>query len=433
MEIALQPAEWTELPELEPPLLGEAARLHGRPPVPDELRLIVWPEALRVIDRHGGHDTRAELGGLLLGRVYRHEGHGFVEIEAALPVYSDEHGPVHFTFTADSWVRAHREREQQYPDLAIVGWFHTHPDLGIFFSADDEIVQSTAFTMPWQVALVFDPVRREAHFFGWQNGRGESDSRSNRIGPLAGFYEPAGESASSVDWTIIHSTGLAAMWQRGVSGWLPREGGGTASTIYLTERELALWRPLLLTGGVTLLAAALLFLALYWPLQRRFGEVEQLTAALLENERAANQAAGLIDCPSPALVMRPPGEAAAAGSEVPLFGRADDPLAARYRLEVRPISPHAGAAGPWQTIDTFRRPVTAGKIGTWSTAGQAAGSYELRLLAIRRGNAPDFQSACRVPLTLSGVPEQLLPGLPTPAATAAPAGGLPQGEREPDV
>ncbi|RMH01315.1 MAG: hypothetical protein D6706_02050, partial [Chloroflexi bacterium] len=175
---------------------------HGQPATTDELIVLVSPEALRQIDNHSQQDLTQELGGGLLGTAYRHNGQVFVHITAALPVNSPDHGPIHFTFTADAWRQLQQERDAQYPALEIVGWFHTHPDLGVFYSSDDVVVHSAAFTLPWHVGLVVDPVRQEACFFGWVNGE---------LKALGGFYETA-EFAhdtapeSAVSWRTITTT-----------------------------------------------------------------------------------------------------------------------------------------------------------------------------------------------------------------------------------
>ena len=94
--------------------------------------------ALDVAARYG------ELGGALLGHAYRYKTGVVVEVKAALPAVSSDHGPVHFTFSADSWSKLHRDRTAHYSNLDIIGWFHTHPDLGVFYSRDDVVVLSAA-------------------------------------------------------------------------------------------------------------------------------------------------------------------------------------------------------------------------------------------------------------------------------------------------
>ena len=106
----------------------------------------------------------------MLGRAFRSNGQAYVEVRAAIPAVTKDHGPVHFTFTADAWSQLHKDRSENYPDLDIVGWFHTHPDLGVFYSSDDVVVHSAAFTLPWHMGMVVDPIRKEAGFFGWKEG-----------------------------------------------------------------------------------------------------------------------------------------------------------------------------------------------------------------------------------------------------------------------
>lgn len=187
-----------ELPLRRPPLRDDCV-LHGGPLVPEEPNIVIFQDAARQIQAHCASDTTVEVGGVLLGHVYQHNHQIFVEIHAALPAINADHGPVHFTFTADVWRQIQRDMAA-YPQYEVVGWFHTHPDLGVFFSADDEVVHAAAFTQPWHVGLVVDPVANQASFFGWVNGQ---------IVAIDGFYEliPAEEDGAElpravIDWQI---------------------------------------------------------------------------------------------------------------------------------------------------------------------------------------------------------------------------------------
>ena len=110
-----------------------------------------------------------ETGGFLLGRVAHdsRDGCWLVEIEEAVPVQPESQNPVHFTFT---WrdvdrVRTYREGHSK----ALIGWYHTHPQLGIFLSETDiERTHRVLFSEPFQLALVFDPVARRAGYFFWE-------------------------------------------------------------------------------------------------------------------------------------------------------------------------------------------------------------------------------------------------------------------------
>ncbi len=175
--------------------------LHGSYPAPEHVHVITTQYALKQVVAHSESNLSVELGGVLLGKAFRADDRLFVRVEAAIPAVTDDNGPVHFTFTADAWTQIHVDR-MAYPSLDIVGWFHTHPDLGVFYSADDEVVHSAAFTQPWHVGLVVDPVRNQGSFFGWIDGLPR---------PLPGFYElipaDAGEDGevprAVVDWDVV--------------------------------------------------------------------------------------------------------------------------------------------------------------------------------------------------------------------------------------
>lgn len=187
------------LPQHMPPTRDECV-LHGGLPLDGQPRVVYSQLALQQIEAHCASNLRAEVGGALLGMAYQHNELLFVEVQAAIPAVSADHGPSHFTFTADVWAQLHRDREA-YPDLEFVGWFHTHPNLGVFFSSDDVVVHNAAFRQPWHIALVVDPVRNEACTFGWDNGV---------IEPLLGFYEFVADDLeepemprSQISWRIV--------------------------------------------------------------------------------------------------------------------------------------------------------------------------------------------------------------------------------------
>jgi hypothetical protein len=63
-------------------------------------------------------------------------------------------------------VRSYREERS----AALIGWYHTHPDLGIFLSETDlERTHRVLFSEPFQIALVYDPVASKAGYFFWES------------------------------------------------------------------------------------------------------------------------------------------------------------------------------------------------------------------------------------------------------------------------
>ncbi|WP_162007903.1 Mov34/MPN/PAD-1 family protein [Heliorestis convoluta] len=112
-----------------------------------------------------------EYGGLLLGNVFFQEKKGnlgaMVKVEAFLPAKDiiEEQTSIRFTDkTWDDWVIQRRN----YPSMQVVGWVHSHPGYGIFFSGQDVINQQLYFSRPWNIAWVVDPKQGLQGFFHWR-------------------------------------------------------------------------------------------------------------------------------------------------------------------------------------------------------------------------------------------------------------------------
>jgi proteasome lid subunit RPN8/RPN11 len=163
---------------LTTPLDGEAQRANpvrsvhfwqSPPGAGTEVSLIAHLPVYLAIHDHALGALPNETGGFLLGHVatdpLRRSWH--LEIDEALPVEPLTQTPVHFSF---SWrdvdrVRTYREERQK----ALLGWYHTHPDIGIFLSDTDlDKTHRRLFGELFQIALVYDPVRRRAGYFFWE-------------------------------------------------------------------------------------------------------------------------------------------------------------------------------------------------------------------------------------------------------------------------
>lgn len=218
-----QPESTTgEAQQTAPPTPTPSTIRHGSEPAPGQVRVAMTQLSLRQIEGHATRDLSRELGGVLLGERGRDDQGHFVKVQATLPVRTADHGPVHFTFTADAWAQLHQERSQRYPELDIVGWYHTHPNLGVFYSADDVVVHKAAFVMPWQVGLVYDPVRGEGCLVGWRLPRASHDAEPV-LAEIDGYYEILDEQIGSVvTWHFLRST----VWHEGAypSEAMPRPG-----------------------------------------------------------------------------------------------------------------------------------------------------------------------------------------------------------------
>ena len=135
-----------------------------------------------------------EVGGVLVGQWCTDEetGEEFVVAKHALPARHTRHGSVYLTFTQDSLVDLHEQIEKRFEDEIIVGWYHTHPRMGIFLSHYDTWLHNNFFPEPWQVALVVEPYSSLGGFFIRQPDGSLDPHR------YFGFYETDGANGSSI-------------------------------------------------------------------------------------------------------------------------------------------------------------------------------------------------------------------------------------------
>lgn len=174
--------------------------------------IFVRQSALDAIHTHVTSDLKNEVGGFLIGETSRlpagqiasilgvEVDHNqstellVIEIENVLPAKHTASTPIRVEFSQDTFVTFHNEREVQFPGKKVLGWYHTHPNIGIFLSNDDLFIYRY-FTNTDQVALVVDPVRGEAGFFKRQR-HGDPKPRQ-----YCGFWELLEDSKpSALSW-----------------------------------------------------------------------------------------------------------------------------------------------------------------------------------------------------------------------------------------
>ena len=139
--------------------------LHG-----DAVPILIRESVLDEILNYSELDLRCEVGGFLVGGCHQDRG-TFVEVRHFLPATDARSRPASLTFTHDTWAAMTRQVEQRFPGAQVVGWHHTHPDLGVFLSGYDLFIHRHFFAAPWQIAMVVDPCRKEFCFFQWRGER----------------------------------------------------------------------------------------------------------------------------------------------------------------------------------------------------------------------------------------------------------------------
>src|SRR5690606_14265212 len=92
-------------------------------------------------------------------------GDGTTRIVAAIPALKAVGAATNVTFTHDVWDEALAIVDRDHPGQRIVGWYHSHPDFGVFLSEYDLFIHRNFFPLPGMMALVVDPLRGEAGWF----------------------------------------------------------------------------------------------------------------------------------------------------------------------------------------------------------------------------------------------------------------------------
>jgi proteasome lid subunit RPN8/RPN11 len=176
LDIKLQDARPRTVPEAPPPEQDPACavRIAGYPD-PDYLRVYLHEETLRAVEGMAASFPEREVGGVLLGRFAVHHDRPYVKVEQSIPGWKAEGSATQLTFTHETWQQITAVKDREYPDLQIVGWFHSHPDLGIFLSRDDLYIHRNFFANERQVALVVDPINRDRGLFVWHQGEVKRD------------------------------------------------------------------------------------------------------------------------------------------------------------------------------------------------------------------------------------------------------------------
>ncbi|MFC1878287.1 Mov34/MPN/PAD-1 family protein [Chloroflexota bacterium] len=164
--------------------------LHWKSPVENgatepAVLVFVAPRAFKQINDHARSDLDNEVGGWLIGkwRQDKTSDRQYIVVENNLPAPFTRQGRAFLTFTQDTQVALKNLLEERFPSKELVGWYHTHPNMGIFLSSYDSWLHDHFFSMDYQVALVVEPHTSTGGFFirGMDGGL---DSRR-----YYGFYE----------------------------------------------------------------------------------------------------------------------------------------------------------------------------------------------------------------------------------------------------
>lgn len=165
--------------------------------VTPQVRIFFTQSAYRQCVAHASSAMDCEVGGALIGEV-RYDvarAQTYVVIQETLTAAFTDSSATHLTFTRATLVDFSNRIDALFPAKRIVGWYHTHPRLGVFLSGYDTFLHRHFFPDATQVALVIDPYDRRAGFFCWQTDATLDPKH------YVGFYELSDvDDHSIVEW-----------------------------------------------------------------------------------------------------------------------------------------------------------------------------------------------------------------------------------------
>lgn len=141
----------------------------------NSVRVVIKQSVLNDIHRHGQTTTDVEICGVLVGAGYRDERGPYIYVEANIRGQHSDSKAAQVTFTGETWNHIHNELDREFPDLQILGWYHTHPGFGIFLSGMDLFIHENYFSGEHQLALVYDPIGGDEGLFVWRGGKALRD------------------------------------------------------------------------------------------------------------------------------------------------------------------------------------------------------------------------------------------------------------------
>jgi len=104
-----------------------------------------------------------EVGGFLLGRFTRKSPSEpyEVSVDNFVSIGSEEDHHLHLKFSSKEITNRLGDAQDEFPELVVVGWFHTHPGHGLFLSKADLTIQRGFFNEDFQFAMEIDSLSLE--------------------------------------------------------------------------------------------------------------------------------------------------------------------------------------------------------------------------------------------------------------------------------
>ncbi|CAM8619579.1 hypothetical protein [Candidatus Planktophila dulcis] len=125
------------------------------------------PQQMKLIEEHCFSETEVEVGGFLVGLVGEYE----TLVSNAFPAQHSVGASTQLTFTHESWNALYEQLKNEPEGTTLVGWYHSHPNFGVFLSEHDKFIQSNFFKQDGNVTIVVDPIKGRKGWFYSKKGK----------------------------------------------------------------------------------------------------------------------------------------------------------------------------------------------------------------------------------------------------------------------
>ncbi len=137
----------------------------------ENFRIFFAPEIHQRMAAHAAEKLSLEICGVLVGHWHRDAEGPFVLVNESIRCDKAVSNAGDVTFTHEAWNEVHQQMDAKFTDRDIVGWYHSHPNFGIFLSDRDMFIEDHFFNGPGQIAYVVDPVNGVEGVFAWRDGK----------------------------------------------------------------------------------------------------------------------------------------------------------------------------------------------------------------------------------------------------------------------
>lgn len=141
-----------------------------------DLQILLRKNAISKARLHASSDLLREVGGCIIGKIVETDKYLLVIVICIVPALKAISRRMSVNFTPNAWSDMwncidNHPRYKNEEAWQMVGWYHTHPNFGVFLSNRDLSIHMGHFCNKGHLALVIDPIHNKEGFFCWDSNQ----------------------------------------------------------------------------------------------------------------------------------------------------------------------------------------------------------------------------------------------------------------------